>query len=241
MFNKKIALLLAVVLMAAVLSGCCLSHEWEEATCVDPKTCAKCDKTEGEALGHSWQEATCDAPKTCSVCAETEGKALDHDWVEATCTEAKTCALCGATEGTELGHEIQWEYTGQDNMGGSCSVCGEYYTDSVDWDLVGMYHIVGNWNGYMVKMDDSSRFVNLPSGTKLVLNDDFTGKLTLVDETYDLTWEFSRYVEASDGDGVILVYDYYVNGNNWEMMITAGSNDTVYLFVYVGDNVMAFT
>ena len=27
-------------------------HSWESATCVDPKTCKKCNLTEGEALGH---------------------------------------------------------------------------------------------------------------------------------------------------------------------------------------------
>lgn len=44
-----------------------MSHEWKEATCAEPKTCAKCGETEGEALGHTWVEATCEEPKHYSV------------------------------------------------------------------------------------------------------------------------------------------------------------------------------
>ena len=51
-------------------------HEWTDATCVAPKTCATCGETEGEALGHDWAAATCVAPKTCSVCGATGGEVL---------------------------------------------------------------------------------------------------------------------------------------------------------------------
>ncbi len=51
---------------------------------------------------HEWQDATCTAPITCAKCGATEGEALPHDWKEATCTEPKTCAICGLTEGTPL-------------------------------------------------------------------------------------------------------------------------------------------
>ena len=30
-------------------------------------------------LGHDWTDADCDTPKTCAVCGETEGVALGHD------------------------------------------------------------------------------------------------------------------------------------------------------------------
>ena len=96
--NKKFFCL--VIAAALLLSGCCISHQWTEADCDTPKTCAKCEKTEGEALGHNfmpdvcqrcgfavhnWQDATCTAPKTCTICGSTEGKALDHSWKDATC------------------------------------------------------------------------------------------------------------------------------------------------------------
>ncbi len=51
-------------------------HEWVDATCTEPKTCATCGETEGEPLGHSWEDATYQKPKTCSVCGATEGEAI---------------------------------------------------------------------------------------------------------------------------------------------------------------------
>ena len=85
---KKLVICIMAVLMAAGLSGCCLVHDWEEATCEKPKTCAKCGETEGEALGHVWEEATCTKAKACSVCGAEQGSPLGHSWKAATCTEA---------------------------------------------------------------------------------------------------------------------------------------------------------
>ena len=104
-----------------LLTGCCLTHDWQEATCTTPMTCAKCEKTKGEALGHTWQEATCTTPKTCSVCGETEGEALGHTWQEATCTTPKTCSVCGETEGEALGHDWQEANCLAPK---TCNVCG---------------------------------------------------------------------------------------------------------------------
>lgn len=84
--KKKWGVLCVVSLVFIFLyfSGTC-SHEWIDATCTAPKTCSKCEKTEGESLGHSWEEATCTEPKTCSRCGLTEGEALGHtpgEWKE---------------------------------------------------------------------------------------------------------------------------------------------------------------
>lgn len=103
---KKLLLVFTSILLLLVLSGCCLSHEWEDATCSAPKTCTKCEKTEGEPLPHTWGEATCTTPKTCSVCGATEGKPIEHTWIDATCLTAKTCSVCGTLEGEAAGH--QW-------------------------------------------------------------------------------------------------------------------------------------
>lgn len=94
--------------MLVLLSGCCLSHEWVEADCTTPKTCSKCEQTEGEALGHQWADATCTAPKTCVSCGATEGETLEHafgeeeaqnaDYVNAAVLLVKTCTDCGAQE-----------------------------------------------------------------------------------------------------------------------------------------------
>ncbi len=101
-FMKKRFIILFIVLASMLLGGCCLSHDWRDATCVEPKTCAKCGKTEGEALGHTWIPATCTEPKTCSVCGETEGIPLGHDTSPATVEQPETCKRCGETFGSPL-------------------------------------------------------------------------------------------------------------------------------------------
>jgi hypothetical protein len=73
---RKFSLVVALVLCICLMSGCCLSHKWVEATCENPKLCEKCGETEGEALEHDWSEATRQAPKTCQVCGQTEGEPL---------------------------------------------------------------------------------------------------------------------------------------------------------------------
>lgn len=85
-----------------MLTGCCISHDWKEATCTEPKTCAKCGEVEGEALGHTWTEATCAEPKTCSVCGETEGEPLEHTLTDANYQQAAVCEVCGETVGEPL-------------------------------------------------------------------------------------------------------------------------------------------
>ena len=121
--KKIVALLLA---LAAVLTLCACrkkcDHQWVDASCKAPKTCAKCGATEGEKASHLMKNATCTEPKTCSVCGETEGEMpTGHKWVEATCTMQKHCTACGATEGEAPGHK--WVDNGKGSK--TCSVCGE--------------------------------------------------------------------------------------------------------------------
>lgn len=120
--RKRLLTGVLVVAMTMVMTGCCLSHEWQDATCTTPKTCGKCQEVEGEALGHTWTDATCTEAKKCSVCGATEGSALGHTWADATCTEAKKCSACGATEGEALGHKLT-EATYQQPV--TCTVCGK--------------------------------------------------------------------------------------------------------------------
>lgn len=68
-------------------SACGCNHEWQDATCIEPKTCSLCGATEGEPLGHIFENATCTKPKTCSRCGESKGKALGHDYVDGYCTK----------------------------------------------------------------------------------------------------------------------------------------------------------
>ena len=68
-----------VLLLGILLTGCGCKHEWQAANCETPKTCTRCQITEGEALGHTWADATTEAPKTCTVCQKTEGEKISID------------------------------------------------------------------------------------------------------------------------------------------------------------------
>ena len=119
---RKSKAVITFTLAVCMLTGCHMSHEWQEATCTTPRTCKVGGETEGEALGHTWVDATCTTPRTCSVCAATEGEALGHTWIDATCTMPRTCSVCAATEGEALGHDLtEANY----QQAATCTVCGE--------------------------------------------------------------------------------------------------------------------
>ena len=78
---KRTFVFIMVCLTTFILCGCCLSHEWQEATCTEPKTCVKCGKIEGEALGHDYSDwkivsaatylKSGEREKTCVRCRDT--------------------------------------------------------------------------------------------------------------------------------------------------------------------------
>lgn len=101
--NKAVKLILLMLMIAVLLTGCCF-HDWEDATCTDPRTCADCGETKGEALGHAWEEADCEQPKTCTVCGKTRGEAKGHEW------NGLECEACGETrpDPKEVG-AVSWD------------------------------------------------------------------------------------------------------------------------------------
>lgn len=93
---KKSLPLVFVFLFMVLLSGCGHEHIFTDATCITPKTCIECEKTEGEALGHCFLDATCELPATCEICGETEGEALGHT------IEVGKCSNCNEYQGMEI-------------------------------------------------------------------------------------------------------------------------------------------
>ena len=79
-------------------------HEWEPATCTEPKKCSFCGMTSGEPIGHNWAPASCLTPKTCRFCGASEGTAAGHNWVEATYSSPKHCTVCNQTNGNVRGY-----------------------------------------------------------------------------------------------------------------------------------------
>lgn len=66
--------IVVALLVASILCGFCscvensyyntprqttCAHDWEPATCTEPKTCSKCGETFGDALGHTVVFGTC--------------------------------------------------------------------------------------------------------------------------------------------------------------------------------------
>ncbi|MBR6668368.1 MAG: hypothetical protein IKL25_08430 [Clostridia bacterium] len=54
------------------------THDWEPATCVSPKVCRICGRTDGGLGKHDFTEATCISPETCRVCTVTSGPLSRH-------------------------------------------------------------------------------------------------------------------------------------------------------------------
>jgi len=77
---KKLIAFALLLAMAFSMVACACDHQWQEADCTTPKTCAKCGETEGEAAGHTPGELVISAVDTdnltvthdlpCNVCGE---------------------------------------------------------------------------------------------------------------------------------------------------------------------------
>ena len=165
--KKLIALVIALVLMLSMLTGCC-KHVWYAATCTAPQTCSECGKTEGEALGHTWVEATCETAKTCSTCNAVEGEALGHTWEEATTEAPQTCSVCAKTEGeriitdarftTASTKELQGKWTCEYVMTGE-ELGMEDYIDEIPMTLVYEFKNNGDMS-QTVELHDQLGFID---------------------------------------------------------------------------------
>ena len=103
---RGLFLLLCITLVISLCS-CACRHEWQEATCTEPKTCIKCGETEGEPAGHKWEEATVDRPKNCSVCGLTEGEPKEMSTTAKHTKKGYDNALSYATKN---GYEADYAY-----------------------------------------------------------------------------------------------------------------------------------
>ena len=77
--TRKLSVLILILVLAMVFTGCCKHEVWTDATCTTPKTCVECGEIEGEALGHIWQPRTTEVPETCSRCSDTRGERIITD------------------------------------------------------------------------------------------------------------------------------------------------------------------
>lgn len=160
MMKRQILSISLVLTLALGLSGCSCKHQWKDATCTTPATCAKCGETAGSPLGHNWKDATCTQLETCSVCGATNGQPLDHQWQEATCTQPKTCSVCGATNGQPIDH--QW-LPATCTEPETCSVCGETQGEAPAGHVLdrnGVCTVCGEAVGTPLNMGNYTQYLN---------------------------------------------------------------------------------
>jgi len=140
---------MALVIIAILFSTHVLCiHNWKDATCDEPRTCATCGRTEGDKLGHDWSEGTCTIHRICQRCGADNGTTADHTWKNATCTEPKTCLECGKTIGKSLGHNIkEWTVdvqptcTAEGESSGLCLRCNAKVKQAMEK----IPHTEGDW------------------------------------------------------------------------------------------------
>ena len=151
-------------------------HEWEAATCLEPKTCKLCGITDGGISDHMWQEATCTQPRTCPDCGISEGKALGHkketksewriDYVNAAKVQEILCERCNEVLDTKktmlisfIGNDCFTIYPAAfverfDNVSSSFE-CQEEYDETVPY--------YSQSNTVFYEIYDGSRYVGIYS------------------------------------------------------------------------------
>ncbi len=196
MKKKILSVLIMSILVISMLTGCCISHDWEMATCENPKTCVKCEETEGAPLGHNWNVATCEIAKTCDRCGKTEGNVLGHDWKEATCENPKTCNRCGKTEGGVVEHNL--------SNSGRCTNCNKQI-------------------GYALNMSNYKQYIKVKSelGTSKTVSG--IPAISIKVEPIDnvefcnivLKCQHTQYTLGSNGKSEIFSYDIKLNNSGY--------------------------
>ena len=187
-------------------------HEWLEATCKEPKTCAKCKTTEGSVgdhkyreatcteaevclncgiwyglpLGHDYASATCYSPKTCKVCGSQKGEAV-HEYTLATCTDPEICVKCNAVGSDALGHQLSTEVIAATcNSDGYehmyCTVC-DFTTVGEVFPMVGHETLSYVYNGDASFERDGTATLACPHCDYSVTKT-ITGSATLISEAF---------------------------------------------------------
>lgn len=112
-----------------------LGHDWVAATCTAPKTCSRCDATEGTPLGHDfadvWSSDASGHWHACSRCDAKDGEATHTpDREAATETDPIKCSECDYIITAALGHTHS--LTKVEAKAPTCTEDGniEYYTCS---------------------------------------------------------------------------------------------------------------
>lgn len=232
--TKAIAVIFIMIFLFT-FSACGCEHQWENATCLTPKTCSLCGETEGELAEHIYSKATCTTPKICEICKKSEGEPIGHNFTDATCTSPKKCTTCSFTEGEALGHI--WKPATYEKPS-TCYVCGattgEKLTPPSQW---GFYNLEEMDNALIQIVGGTgwADYINFEEGYVIVYGDIMTFKNGYIysseivnnDGSYSFTnLTNPRLYKIIDNDNIIIN-----NTNNFSIFDREnfGTNDTVIL------------
>lgn len=118
----------------SIVSATCTKEGYTLHSC----SCGKSYKDNTvKALGHDYEAATCQNPKTCKRCNATSGKATAHSYVGGDCKTKSKCKYCGL-EGNYGEHQYGKEtvtkeatYIEKGEKTKTCKVCGEKKTEEI--------------------------------------------------------------------------------------------------------------
>ena len=149
------------------------AHQWSEATCTEPATCALCGAVDGEALGHDWEiisqeEASCTNAGSivyeCAGCGEDKSEifpALPHTYVDG------ICSGCGAELPLESTITFDADKTQRKEFG----------NESQKWENTGLV-LINNKGSYTSNLGDYSNPLRMYKGTEIIIS--FPGMTSLV-------------------------------------------------------------
>lgn len=235
--KKKILIKIISLILILSLTSCggdkeC-THEWADATCKAPKTCVKCNATEGGVGDHVYTDATCENAQECKYCGVWYGLPLGHKYDPATCYKPKTCQRCGKQVG-EVSHAycdatctnpITCENCGQ-QMGGpighspvtvvvdpTCSLDGSYTTSCTECDEIlesGVISKIGHGDLEYVYNGDGTAEKD-GTATKSCPYCEYTDTKTLVGSAALISEVFAGKKISILGDS-ISTYENYTSG-----------------------------
>ena len=107
---KRVPVILIALVLLLCLCACSQSRNPGSESPPPSPTVAVTENSEPQptACDHDWIAATCTAPKTCSKCNLTEGSVV-HKLQLASCTSPTTYTLCGMVSGTAYGHDYDYK------------------------------------------------------------------------------------------------------------------------------------